>query len=129
VLCTNGDSAQKRQSLVEGTLDFQAQFIEEVPPELLERHSETQRISHFPDHLTFWAFLGQVASDDASCAASSDCALLGRCTYNGAQKICVVFDDADCAQASVCTMDGACTAVMSCPPEDSACSLYGSCTP
>lgn len=62
--------AQKRQSLVEGTLDFQAQFIEEVPPELLERHSETQRISHFPDHLTFWAFFGQVASDDASCAAA-----------------------------------------------------------
>lgn len=62
--------AQKRQSLIEGTLDFQGQFIEEVPPELLDRHSETERNSHFPDHLRFWAFFSQVASDDASCAAA-----------------------------------------------------------
>lgn len=62
--------AQKRQSLIEGNLDFQGQFIEEVPPELLERHSETERISHYPDSLTFWAFFSQIASDDASCAAA-----------------------------------------------------------
>mgnify|MGYP006282723775 FL=1 len=55
---------------MEGTLDLQQQFIEEVPPELLARHSRTQRNRHYPDHLTFWAFFSQVANDDASCAAT-----------------------------------------------------------
>jgi hypothetical protein len=62
--------ARERQSLIEGGLDVQQQFIEEIPPELLAKHSETQRNRHYPDNLTFWAFLGQVASDDASCAAA-----------------------------------------------------------
>jgi len=62
--------AQKRQSLIDGTLDLQQQFIEEVPPELLAEHSGTERNRHYPDHLTFWAFLSQVANDDASCAAT-----------------------------------------------------------
>ena len=56
-------------TLIEGTLDYQQQFIEEIPPELLERHSQTERKRHYPDSLTFWAFFSQVASDDASCAA------------------------------------------------------------
>ena len=60
---------EKRRSLIEGTLDYQQQFIEEIPPELLERHSQTERQRHYPDSLTFWAFFSQVASDDASCAA------------------------------------------------------------
>jgi len=62
--------AAKRRSLIEGTLDLQQQFIEEVPPELLSRHRKTERHRHYPDHLTFWAFFSQVASDDASCAAA-----------------------------------------------------------
>ena len=62
--------AKKRQSLIEGTLDLQQQFIEEVPPELLDRHSKTERNRHYPDCLTFWAFLNQVSSDDCSCAAA-----------------------------------------------------------
>lgn len=62
--------AQKRRSLIEGTLDLQQQFIDEVDPELLQRHSRTQRNRHYPDHLTFWAFFSQVASDDASCSGA-----------------------------------------------------------
>lgn len=62
--------AQKRQSLIEGTLDLQQQFIEEVPPELLAKHSGTERNRYYPDHMTFWAFFSQVANDDASCAAT-----------------------------------------------------------
>lgn len=62
--------AKKRQSFIDGTLDFQQQFIEEVPPEILAEHSGTQRNRHFSDHLTFWAFFSQVANDDASCAAT-----------------------------------------------------------
>jgi len=62
--------AKKRHSLLEGTLDLQQQFIEEIPPELLESYSQTQRHSHYPDSLTFWAFFGQVINDDASCSAA-----------------------------------------------------------
>jgi len=62
--------AQKRQSLVEGTLDLQQQFLEEIPPELLAKYSTTERNRHYPDSMTFWAFFSQVANDDASCAAT-----------------------------------------------------------
>ena len=62
--------AKKRQSLIEGTLDFQLQFIDEIAPELLEHHSQTQRHCHYPDRVTFWAFFSQVISDDPSCAAA-----------------------------------------------------------
>jgi hypothetical protein len=62
--------AQKRRSLIEGTLDLQQQFMEEVDPGIMERHSQTRRNRHYPDHLTFWAFFSQVASDDASCAGA-----------------------------------------------------------
>lgn len=62
--------ARERQSLIDGNLDLQQQFIEEIPPELLAKHSATQRNRHYPDSLTFWAFFSQVANDDASCAAS-----------------------------------------------------------
>jgi hypothetical protein len=62
--------ARKRRSLIEGTLDLQQQFIDEIDPGLLQRHSRTQRNRHYPDHLTFWAFFSQVASDDASCAGA-----------------------------------------------------------
>lgn len=62
--------ARKRRSLIEGTLDLQQQFMDEVDPGILERHSQTRRNRHYPDHLTFWAFFSQVASDDASCAGA-----------------------------------------------------------
>lgn len=62
--------AKKRQSLIEGTLDLQQPFIDEVDPGILERHSQTRRNRHYPDHLTFWAFFSQVASNDASCAGA-----------------------------------------------------------
>ncbi len=62
--------AQKRQSLLEGTLDYQTQFIDEITPELLDKHSKTERCCHYPDRVTFWAFFSQVISDDASCAAA-----------------------------------------------------------
>lgn len=61
---------RKRRTLIEGTLDIQQQFIEEIDPELLRRHSTTQRVRSYPDRLTFWAFFMQVASDDASCGAA-----------------------------------------------------------
>lgn len=67
---TQGIIAQKRRSLIEGTLDFQQQFMEEISPEILERHSGTQRNRHYPDHMAFWAFFSQVSSNDASCAAA-----------------------------------------------------------
>ena len=56
--------------MIEGTLDVQQQFIEEIDPQLLMRHSTTQRVRNYPGRLTFWAFLMQVASDDSSCAAA-----------------------------------------------------------
>jgi len=62
--------SRKRRDLIEGTLDIQQQFIEEIDPELLERHSTTQRVRSYPDQLTFWAFFMQVASDDPSCGAA-----------------------------------------------------------
>ena len=49
---------------------MQQQFVEEIDPGLLDRHSKTQRNRHYPDRMTFWAFFSQVASDDASCAAA-----------------------------------------------------------
>lgn len=61
---------QERRSFLQGTLDLQQQFLEEIPPELLTRHSATKRSRHYPDHLMFWAFFGQVVSDDSSCAAA-----------------------------------------------------------
>ena len=62
--------ARERQALIEGGPDVQQQFLEEVPPELLELHSATQRVRSYPDPLTFWAFFTQVSSDDASCAGA-----------------------------------------------------------
>jgi hypothetical protein len=62
--------ADKRRKMLEGTLDLQQQFLEEIDPALLEQHAGNQRNRHYPDRLIFWAFLHQVASDDGSCAAA-----------------------------------------------------------
>ena len=61
---------EKRRSLIEGTLDYQQQFIEEIPPELLERYSQTERKRHYPDSLTFWAFFISVAKVACFCAST-----------------------------------------------------------
>lgn len=60
--------SEKRRGLLAGTLDIQQQFLEEIDPGLLEEHSSTKRVRCYPDTLTFWAVLSQVAGDDASCA-------------------------------------------------------------
>jgi hypothetical protein len=65
---TQDNVARRRSSFIEGTLDLQQQFIDEVDPGLLERHSRTQRNRNYLDHPTFWAFFSQVAGDAASCA-------------------------------------------------------------
>ena len=60
--------AKNRRSLITDALDIQQQFLNEIDPGLLEDYSSTQRVRCYPDALTFWAFLSQVACDDASCA-------------------------------------------------------------
>jgi len=49
-------------------LDIAQQLRDEINPELLEKHSATKRIRDYPHPLVFWAFLGQVANEDSSCA-------------------------------------------------------------
>lgn len=62
--------AEKRHALIEGTLDVQQQFLEEIDPHFLESYSTTKRVRNYPNLLTFWTFLIQVSSEDASCAAA-----------------------------------------------------------
>jgi hypothetical protein len=62
--------SRQRHHLITGTLDLQQQFLQEIDPHLLARHSSTQRTRHYPDRLIFWAFFSQVVSDDGSCAAA-----------------------------------------------------------
>lgn len=54
--------------MLAGVLDIQGQFMDEIDPDLLAKHSATERVRCYPNPLTFWAFLSQVACDDASCA-------------------------------------------------------------
>ncbi len=44
------------------------QFRDEIGAELLAAHSTTKRDRTYPDVITFWAFFGQVLSEDGSCA-------------------------------------------------------------
>jgi len=61
--------AEKRHAVCEGNmLDIAQQLRDEINPEILEKHSETQRVRDYPQPLVFWSFLGQVASEDSSCA-------------------------------------------------------------
>ena len=62
--------AQKRTALLAESLDVEQQFCSEIDPALLEELSTTKRVRHYPNRLTFWAFLTQVIDDDASCAAA-----------------------------------------------------------
>ena len=61
---------RKRQALLEDGIDIAQQFRDEIDPDLLERFSCTKRVRTYPQPLTFWAYLLQTASDDASCAAA-----------------------------------------------------------
>lgn len=58
----------KRHALLEGGIDIQQQLRDEIPPDLLEKHSQSERTRAYPDELVFWAFLLQVSSDDSSCS-------------------------------------------------------------
>jgi Transposase DDE domain len=46
------------------------EFADEVPSELIEADSRTQRERVYSNRVTFWAFLSQVFSEDGSCAAA-----------------------------------------------------------
>lgn len=59
--------ANKRRNLLEAGVDIQQQLRDEISPDLLEKHSQSERRRAYPDDLVFWAFLLQVSSDDSSC--------------------------------------------------------------
>jgi hypothetical protein len=61
--------AEKHHAVCEGNrLDIAQQLRDEINPEILEKHSETRRVRDYPQPLVFWSFLGQIASEDSSCA-------------------------------------------------------------
>lgn len=63
------DLAMKRQALRdESGPHIQQQLQDEIAPERLAEHSVTKRVRDYPNTLTFWAFLSQVAGEDSSCA-------------------------------------------------------------
>lgn len=60
---------QKRQRLRQQSLgEISAQFSEELPPEFVANLATTTRNRVYSQEVTFWAFLSQVFSEDASCA-------------------------------------------------------------
>ena len=61
--------ASKRKALHEDSgPEISHQLRDEIAPELLDRHSVTERVRVYPNPLTFWAFLCQVIGEDGSCA-------------------------------------------------------------
>jgi hypothetical protein len=61
--------AAERQEICEKCPDgLSEQLSFEISPKLLSAHSTTQRDRTYPNEVTFWAFLGQVFSDDGSCS-------------------------------------------------------------
>lgn len=60
---------RQRKELHENSVgEISAQFAEEIPPELVQKHDSTERIRTYSHAVTFWAFLTQIFSEDASCA-------------------------------------------------------------
>ncbi len=60
---------QRRKELHESSVgEISAQFAEEIRPELIARHDSSKRSRVYSQSVTFWAFLTQVFSEDASCA-------------------------------------------------------------
>jgi len=75
LLC--GRAKRKNQDIVaaefkrineSGPGQLSQQLQGEIPPTLLASLSQTQRIRFYSNVVTFWAFLGQVISEDQSCA-------------------------------------------------------------
>lgn len=65
---------QQRKQLHEGNVaEISAQFAGEITPELIDQHSSTKRVRVYSHAVTFWAFLTQVFSEDASCARAVAC--------------------------------------------------------
>jgi hypothetical protein len=61
--------AERRHAVCEeNMLDIAQQLRDEIDPQLLEKHSATERVRDYPHPLVFWSFLGQVAGEDSSCA-------------------------------------------------------------
>jgi hypothetical protein len=61
--------AQERQAICERSPDGLCQQLSsEISPQLLSEHRTTERNRVYPNEVTFWAFLSQVFSEDASCA-------------------------------------------------------------
>jgi hypothetical protein len=61
--------AAERGMIAERSPDaLSGQFRDEIGAGLLAEHSTTQRDRIYPDAVTFWAFFGQVLSEDGSCA-------------------------------------------------------------
>ncbi len=61
--------AAERGMIVERCPDaLSRQFRDEISADLLAEHSTTKRDRTYPDAVTFWAFFGQVLSEDGSCA-------------------------------------------------------------
>ena len=66
--------ARKRKDLHDNSVgEISAQFAEEISPELVDRHASTTRSRIYSHAVTFWAFLTQVLSEDASCAKAVAC--------------------------------------------------------
>lgn len=74
LLC--GRAKQKNQDIVaaeykalkeNGLGELSQQLSAEIPAEFLQTLSETKRERVYPNIVTFWAFLGQVVSEDKSC--------------------------------------------------------------
>ncbi|MCB1063366.1 MAG: transposase [Verrucomicrobiae bacterium] len=62
---------QEREHLHQkGLGEISAIFADEIPPELLARHADTDRTRVYSQEVTFWAFFEQVLSEDGSCAQS-----------------------------------------------------------
>jgi len=59
----------ERQAICQRSPDGLCQQLRsEISPQLLSEHRTTERNRVYPNEVTFWAFLSQVFSEDASCA-------------------------------------------------------------
>jgi len=58
---------QRKQLHENSVSEISAQFSGEITPELIQRHALTERSRVYSHAVTFWAFLTQVFSEDASC--------------------------------------------------------------
>lgn len=57
----------RRQAIDRSPGQLSALFADVIAPELVESLAGHQRDREYPDPVTFWAFLGQILSEDGSC--------------------------------------------------------------